>query len=293
MYQIVVGVDESEGSAEALRWAASEATLRAARVTAVMAWGYIDQHHEGDRPDDRTFDPDYHADDARRALEAIVGKVLGPQGAEAVICLPVNDLAPSALLGAAAGADLLVVGARGLGGFRGLLLGSVSQRCVQHAPCPTAVVRPGGAGGDTSRGERIVVGIDSSETARRALHWTLDEGRVRHAAVDVVHSWSHPYLTAYPLSSVVPDPQEAGRRACQVIADALADEDTRDLPVPPRAVPLTGSPARAILDTAEEANLVVVGTRGRGAVASLVLGSVSQQVVVHAPCSVVVVPAGA
>lgn len=85
---------------------------------------------------------------------------------------------------------------------------------------------------------------------------------------------------------------EAARCAGQVIADALADEDICDLPVPSRAVSLTGPPAKALLDTAEEADLVVVGTRGRDEVTRLVLGSVSQQVIEHAPGSVVV-PASA
>ncbi|HET7720992.1 MAG TPA: universal stress protein, partial [Acidimicrobiales bacterium] len=137
MTGIVVGVDGSEGAATALRWAVEEGRIRGWPVTAVAAWALLDQRHvEPDAP----FDPDYGADDAAAALAAHVSDALGPERSALVSRRTVNDLPATALLQAAEGADLLVVGARGLGGFKGLLLGSVSQHCLHHAPCPVAVV---------------------------------------------------------------------------------------------------------------------------------------------------------
>ena len=130
---VVVGVDGSKGAGLALRWAAQEARLRGARLRAVHAWSYLDQ--EG-----KAFDANYGDDDARRFLdEAIAGLGEAADGLD-IERTAVNDLPARGLLDSAIDADLLVVGARGMGGFRGLLLGSVSQQVVQHAPCPVVIV---------------------------------------------------------------------------------------------------------------------------------------------------------
>src|SRR5690606_22793711 len=97
------------------------------------AWDYIGQlHAEEDAP----FNPDYSPEVARQELEKIVTRALGPDSG--VTCAPVLDRPEKALQSASQTADLLVVGARGLGGFRGLLLGSVSRFVVHHAESPVA-----------------------------------------------------------------------------------------------------------------------------------------------------------
>ena len=130
---VVVGVDGSEGSRRALQWALEEARVRGAPLRAVFAWSYLDQPGEG-------FDAAYGEDDARQRLDRALEEVAGDVGDVEVERVVVVDLPARALLDAARDADLLVVGSRGVGGFKGLLLGSVSQQVVQHAPCPVVVV---------------------------------------------------------------------------------------------------------------------------------------------------------
>lgn len=129
---IVVGLDGSVGSKVALQWAVEEARLRGSVLRAVHVWSYLDQP-EGE------FDPAYGEGDARRVLdESLAG--LDVEVEVEVERVVVNDLPARGLLAAAKGADLVVVGALGAGGFEGLLLGSVSQQVAHHATCPVVIV---------------------------------------------------------------------------------------------------------------------------------------------------------
>jgi nucleotide-binding universal stress UspA family protein len=278
---IVVGVDESAGAAEALRWAVREGELHGWPVTAVLCWGYLDQHH-GTTP--TPFDPAYSASDADEALHTIVGRVLG-EGAATVECRTVNDLASRGLLEASADAGLLVLGARGLGSLRGLMLGSVSQQCLHHATIPVAIVRADAAGPRFGP-KRIVVGVDGSETSQRALDWALEEGRVRKAGVEVVHAWTVPPL-AVPLIKDFAPLDEAAR---DLVEQALARADTSGVSMSISPVVRRGSGGEVLVSLADGADLVVVGSRGLGGFKGLLLGSVSNQVTHHARCPVVVVP---
>jgi nucleotide-binding universal stress UspA family protein len=193
------------------------------------------------------------------------------------------------LLDASEEADVLVVGARGLGGFRGLLLGSVSQQCLHHATCPVTIVREG----RHDFGEpiaRIVVGIDGSETARQAFEWAVDAGRLHQASVEAVHAWGLFVSVGDPYGRVIFDPtplKDAARRTLDAVVDSA---DTRGLPTPVTRTLSSGNAAASILHAAEGADLVVVGSRGLGGFKGLVLGSVSHHIAHHAMCPVVVVP---
>jgi nucleotide-binding universal stress UspA family protein len=143
---IVVGVDGSEGSVRALRWAVEEARLRDAQLRVIHAW-YVPLILSA--PSDETFGippPAGSLDEVRTALAREAGKVLaaslqGTGSDEGQVVGEVIEGKPARVLTeAAAEADLLVVGSRGLGGFTGLLLGSVSQQCAHHARCPLVVV---------------------------------------------------------------------------------------------------------------------------------------------------------
>jgi nucleotide-binding universal stress UspA family protein len=135
--RVVVGVDGSDCASAALRWAHEHAAARRAELVALMAWGFLDQHPEPGGP---AFDPHYDEASAAAALDAAVRRALG-RGEAGVIRQVVNDLPVAALLRAADAADALVTGSRGLGGFRSLLLGSVSRSLLERSPSPTVVVR--------------------------------------------------------------------------------------------------------------------------------------------------------
>jgi nucleotide-binding universal stress UspA family protein len=135
---IVVGVDGSPGSRAALRVAAEEARAHGRALRAVMVYGYLEQHHARGAT---TFDPAYNEDDAKEALGEILEQELGATPDVRIEPVLVTDLAARALIEQSEKASMIVVGARGLGGFQGLLLGSVSQQVVHHAHCPVLVVR--------------------------------------------------------------------------------------------------------------------------------------------------------
>jgi nucleotide-binding universal stress UspA family protein len=140
--RVVVGVDGSEAAMDAVRWAAREAKLRGMKLELVSAWEIPIYDYVGGYgfaiPDDMTKGLAQHAED-------IVAAASREARAEAhdldVEPFAAEGRAAKVLLEVASGADLLVVGSRGLGGFRDLLLGSVSQQCAQHATCPVVIIR--------------------------------------------------------------------------------------------------------------------------------------------------------
>lgn len=134
--RIVVGVDGSDGSKAALRWAVGQAELTGAKVEAVAAWEY---------PATYGWAPMYSDDETlpeltKKQVSETVRDTLGAEAADLIGVTVTEGQSAHVLLTSSAGADLLVVGRRGRGGFAGLLLGSVSQHCVHHASCPVVVV---------------------------------------------------------------------------------------------------------------------------------------------------------
>jgi nucleotide-binding universal stress UspA family protein len=136
--RVVVGVDGSSNSRQALRRAADEAVTHDATLEVVMAWSLLD------RMTGAPFDPHYGEAEARADLERIIDEELGAHRPPSTVVRVDNDLPARALLAAANGAWLVVVGSRGVGGFKGLLLGSVSNQVAHHAPCPVLIVREAG-----------------------------------------------------------------------------------------------------------------------------------------------------
>jgi nucleotide-binding universal stress UspA family protein len=142
-------------------------------------------------------------------------------------------------------------------------------------------------------GGRIVVGVDDSEQAATALRWALAEGSLRQATVEVVHTWSPP-VSALPFGAtlVVPIDESAIDAAARSHVEQIVAAAVAATPGPGPAVQVTilpGTPSQALVEVAEGADLLVVGSHGRTGFSRMVLGSVAMAVVHHAPCPVVVV----
>lgn len=139
--RIVVGVDGSASSLAALRWAVHQAELTGGTVDAVVAWRMPPTMTGFGFAPVAVAEGSEMEQTAKRVLDQVVSKVASPEGGPPVRRLVVQGFPASVLLGASAGADLLVLGNRGHGGFSGALLGSVGQHCVRHARCPVVIIR--------------------------------------------------------------------------------------------------------------------------------------------------------
>lgn len=279
MGDVMIGVDGSVPSRHALRWAAAVARAKGVRLRAVSAWQYPSSSTPlfslTEQPD-----PDQMAELARTALAAVVEEELGGHAHE--IDLEVHKGPAGRVLieqARDAGVSMVVVGARGLGGFRGMLLGSVSQQCVEQLPCPVVVIRGDEEPGAPELPARVLVGADGSEGADEAMRWALDLARDIAAEVVVAH---------------VPGPgaTTAVLRQAQELVQQVWCEPLRSAGVRHSSVVEAGDPRAALGQVAERegAALIVVGTRGLGPLRSLFVGSVASHLVRHATRPVVVVP---
>jgi nucleotide-binding universal stress UspA family protein len=272
MRTIVIGSDGSDGATAALRWAADEAAMHGASLTALHAWNLLGQPSG-------VFDSAYGQEEALDALREWTGAVPNCVSVESkVVC----DLPAAALVEASTAADLVVVGSRGMGGFRELLLGSVSTAVVERAQCPVAVVRDAAP----LPFAPVVVGVDAGELSHRAVQWAADEARARDVPLVLVHAWMGSAPTAFGLSVPIPraDLEAAAERA---LTCAMASVDLHGVTV--RREVVEGSAPGALVGRSADAAIVVVGSRGRRGLTSILLGSTSRSVVHHARCPVVVV----
>jgi nucleotide-binding universal stress UspA family protein len=274
--RVVVGVDGSAGARAALLWAAAEAMRRGARLEVVHAWMAVGAQQAATKV----------ADDAA-STAALIYPTLD------VVTSTPQIAAAQALLEAGVGADVLVVGPRGLGGFRGLLLGSVSHQCIEHAPCPVVVVRerpaaPASAAATAPAADAtpgVVVAVDGSPGADAALRWAMDEAARRKVAVQIVYAWQFPPLGGF----VVGPPDGYESVADEILSKARATAHEVKPEVPVQAVSRFGATVPVILDASVGAELLVVGARGHGGFGGLLLGSTAQSCARHAPCPVAIV----
>jgi nucleotide-binding universal stress UspA family protein len=291
MTTIVVGLDASSDAVSALAWAALEARARDATLVAVHAYWVPPAYVRDDRSV-ASIDPELHqqAEDVLDRVLREAGPVLG--GLRVERRLRPGRSAP-ALIREAAAADLLVVGRRGAGGFEGLLLGATAEHCARHAASPVVVVS---AAPRPPQG-LVVVGVDGSASARRAVAWAVDHATRRGAEVELVAVYE-PYDAPGPfggefmrLASPASE-QRFRRRAEQVAADAVTDA-VADAAAPADVEVVStvraGHPAEVLIERSEGADLVVVGSRGRGGFSGLLLGSVSRQLLHQATGPIAIV----
>ncbi|MFG1676635.1 universal stress protein [Micromonospora sp. NPDC049282] len=281
--EILVGYDGSTDASVALDWALDEAgrSGRPVRLAYVFEWltvaGWIGP---GVAPG---IWPDEHA---RRQVEELVRKAAADAAAERpglTVHGEVFDGPPALVLQErSAEAGLLVLGSRGHGGFGGLLAGSTAVSVTAHAHCPVVVVRDG----RVATSGPVVVGSDGSESALRALGFAVERAAQRDVPLRVLRVWEPPGDRWTP-PDFDPEDIAASERTAAEAELARWRKTFPDVPIEISTVP--GSAAALLVEASRAAQLVVVGSRGRGGLRGMLLGSVSQQLIQHAHCPVAVV----
>lgn len=286
MDAIVVGVDASEAAAHALRWAADEAASAGARLVVLHAYrpplAYV-----GDEDVVAHLDPALHAE-----VLAHLHEFVNRSGVDLAALDVEERLHPGrpsdGLLAAAATSELLVVGARGGGGFDGLHLGSTAGHCARHARGTVVVVRPPAP----TAPPRILVGVDGSSAAIDALRWATDLARRRAATIEVVGVY-RPHDPEVPFGGEFPwhrasDTHRRLRDRAQGHVDEAVIAVLEESDVTWETTVAQGHPAHLLVEESRAAQLLVVGARSRPAGPGH-LGAVTRQVLHHAGCPVAVV----
>lgn len=289
---VVVGVDGSDSAVAALDWAVAEATARQAaklRIVHGFIWPLY-RVELGSSP----YGPEEGglratADEVVAAAVERARAVAPELAVEGVLHV---GGAAAALVDESAGAQLLVVGSRGLGGFTGLLLGSVSSQVAAHADCPVVVVRPSPQGAADRHGQ-VVVGVEDLAGSTELMEFAADEAARLGTGLTVMHC-SPPALTvtAMPGPAMLYDDTElveAERRRFVEMVEGWVDKRP-EIVIHPHFS--RRPPAWALVEASAQARLVVVGSRGRGGFVGLLLGSVSRQLLHHANGPVAVIPTG-
>jgi nucleotide-binding universal stress UspA family protein len=273
--RIVVAYDGSPDSQTALTWAVRTALMTERPVTAVVATATDDLAPQ------RALLWGEPLEEVRASAERILGEAML---ADTAVELRPGPAVP-VLLEASENAAMLVAGSRGHGQVAGAIAGSVSQHLARHAVCPVVVVRPPAHPGVS----RIVVGVDGSGGSDAALEFACQRAELTGEEVTVVHGWRDGGATGTTRREVPAEFMERIAEEERLLAEAVAGVHVAhpDVHLEPVAVPVVAW--RALADASGAASLLVVGSRGRGAFAGMLLGSVSQQVLHHAQCPVAVV----
>lgn len=282
-----------DGSAAALRaacWAAEEAArlqvpLRLMHAAAVPALVY-----GGGLGPPGGVSEAVESEGARWLAEARTTIVDLHPDLPITVDLESNDPIPM-LLGESDEARLIVLGATGAGGFEGILAGSIAVTLAAHSHCPVAVIRGTDVAGVTSPDGPVVVGVDSSTVSEPALAMAFEEAASRGAELVAVHAWatfSSDSVYSYARQVLSDwDGLDSSERA--VLTDRLDSWQDRYPEVKVRPVVARDRAVRSLLNHSADAQLLVVGSRGRGGFAGLALGSTSQALVHHATCPLMIV----
>ena len=283
---IVVGLDDSASSKRALAWAAEQAVADHRELTLVHTINAVTPAYL-----------DAAAEDPRKARAALLAQ------AEAVFTAARKDVARKApdlvvhevfsfadpreqLLELSKRAALVVVGSRGRGKVRSLLLGSVGVALVRHSACPVVIHRPSNPGVVRNG---IVVGADGSEESRSVLEFAYRQAAVRNLPLTVLHCFPDG-RAAMGASYVVTDPAADFESERLLLAESMAGLAEKHPDVMARTQLAGGLPQEQLVRRGDRMNLIVVGAHQSGNVTRMLFGSVSIAVTEHATCPVAVVP---
>jgi nucleotide-binding universal stress UspA family protein len=275
---IVVGIDGSPQAKVALRWAVQEATMRNAQLTLVHAAAPIPAvfHQQPEAVARQVLA------DAIGVVESMTDDRTRPRiDSELISGAPIP-----ALIDMSTKADMLVVGSRGNGAVKSLLLGSVSSGLVHHAHCPVAVIHNEVS---SPLSGPVLVGIDGSPASEQATAIAFDEASWRGAELVALYAWTDAEVPDLPsrewtgLTRISWSALQS--EAEETLSERLAGYRERYPDVTVQKVVVPNHPARHLLERSESAQLVVVGSHGRGGFEGMLLGSVSTALVqqVHTP----------
>lgn len=285
---VVVGVDGSADSLRAVRWAAGDAARRHRPLHLLHAHNWPEFAYP---PAGLALPVAYESD-----AQETVTRMLTDAAAQArdvsedlqISTESTTRLCVPALLAASRRAALVVVGSRGLGGFTALLVGSTGAELAAHAACPVVIVR------DVDRTDgpnigRVVVGVDESHDADLALAVAFEQAAFRSTGLTAVNACQWQVAGQRDgVASPIYGEQDALAGAQQALAESLAGWQEKYPQVDVRLDVVPGRASSVLVDASAGAELLVVGARGHGGFAGLLLGSVSQAALHHAHCPVVI-----
>ncbi|KXI15816.1 universal stress family protein [Corynebacterium sp. CMW7794] len=287
---VVVAVDGSEASKNAVRWAANTAMkrgipLRIASSYTVPQFLYA----EGMVPPKELFD-DLQAETLEKieAARAVAHEV----APDIKIGHTIAEGSPiDMLLEMSHDVTMVVMGSRGMGGLSGMVMGSVSASVVSHASCPVVVVREDNQVTESTKYGPVVVGVDGSEVSQKATHYAFAEAAARGAELIAVHTWMDMQVQASlaGLSAAQAEWAEVEKEQGVLLTERLAEFQAEYPDVPVKKVIARDRPVRALADAAAGAQLLVVGSHGRGGFKGMLLGSTSRALLQNAPCPMMVV----
>ncbi|MEU2102178.1 universal stress protein [Nocardia sp. NPDC019255] len=281
---LVVAVDGSATSYHAAAWAAADAALHRARLHIVTSVPVRPGYGPGATLTEA--DVEWLRKDGERVLTEAARVARTTAAGEALTIsteLTVAPIIPD-LIDRSRSARMLVVGSRSLGAFRRELLGSVSTAMTRHAHCPVAVVRSTSATDAFSSGKPVLVGVDGTTNSVPAVELAFDEASRRKVGLIALHAWSDSSGI-----DLVPGWDAVREREDALLAENLAGCGERYPDVAVRRVLVRDRPVRSLLDQSDEAQLLVVGSHGRGGFTGMLLGSTSAALLHSVECPIIVV----
>ncbi|WP_280368621.1 universal stress protein [Nocardia wallacei] len=282
----VAAVDGSAVSYRAAAWAAADATLHNSRLHLVTSAALPPTSEPAGGPNDESLrrlqvDAGRVLEEARRlARVAASGEVLTISTE-----VTADPIIPH-LIDRSRRSRIVAVGSRGRGALRRRLLGSVSSALARHAHCPVAVVHSSSATDSISASKPVLIGVDGSENSVPAIEFAFEEASRRKVGLVALHAWND---ASAGLDAAIMGWDAIRGTEDAVLAESLAGYQERFPDVAVRRILAWDKPARALLDESDNAQLVVLGSHGRGGFAGMLLGSTSTALLQTVDCPIIVV----
>lgn len=287
-HPVVVGVDGSESALHAVRWAVREAGRRAAAVKLVHVCHLAPVRHPKQVPPP----PAYQAAVLDQGRHWLIEAEEAARHAAPDIAVTTDlrdGIAADILVAESRTAQLVVLGSRGLGGFSSMLVGSVAIALSAHAHCPVVVMHSAAADGTPPEEGPVVVGVDGSELSDTALTFAFETATAHGVPLVALHTWLDVNMAgAWTALPGTIDWDWLQKQEEHRLAERLLLWREKFPQVEVRPLVARDRPERALIERSAGAQLIVVGSGGRGAFTGMGLGSVSQTLLHYAECPVAV-----